>query len=442
MNTRTEAEFHSNKKTHVRFLILFFIFIITAISYADRVALSIVGSDLIKEMNLDVATLGRIFSAFGIAYMLMQIPGGYLLDRYGSIKIYAYSLFFWSLFTLLHGFVFFAPAMYIVISLALLQFFLGVAEAPAFPANTRIVATWFPTKERATAASIFNASQYFSLAVFSPVLSWITYNFSWQYVFIVMGLIGFIFSLIWIMFVRNPLDHNSVSAAELDYIEQGGAMIHMDKPKAKNKSPSMMDLKRLITNRTMFGIFLSQYFLNTITWFFLVWFPIYLVQAKGFPVVKAGLVAAIPAIFGFSGGILGGVFSDFLLKKGFSLTVARKVPIIIGMLLAACIVLCNYTANNTVIIILMALAFFGKGFGALGFPVITDTAPKEMVGLCAGIFNVFGNIAPVVTPLVIGTLVKETHSFNAALIYVSCSALMSMFCYLFVVKDIKRFEIQ
>ncbi len=135
-------------------------------------------------------------------------------------------------------------------------------------------------------------------------------------------------------------------------------------------------------------------------------------------ILKVGLVASIPALCGFAGGVLGGVFSDYLIKRGLSLTPARKLPIVLGMLLASTIILCNYTNNTTLVVMLMALAFFGKGFGALGWPVISDTAPKEIVGLCGGVFNVFGNVASIVTPLVIGYPVSELHSFNAALVFV------------------------
>ena len=159
-------------------------------------------------------------------------------------------------------------------------------------------------------------------------------------------------------------------------------------------------------------------------------------------ILKVGLVASIAALCGFAGGVLGGVFSAYLIKRGFSITLARKLPIVLGMLLASTIILCNYTDNTTLVVALMALAFFGKGFGALGWPVISDTAPKEIVGLCGGVFNVFGNVASIVPPLVIGYLVSELHSFNAALMFVGCSALMAMVCYLFIVGDIKRMELQ
>lgn len=388
--------------------------------------------------------MGYIFSAFGWAYLLMQIPGGWLLDRYGSKRVYTYSLFFWSLFTFTQGFVDMFPIAYAAISMFIMRFMLGFSEAPSFPANARIVAAWFPTKERGTASAIFNSAQYFSLAIFSPLLGYLTFAWGWQHVFTVMGGLGFILTIFWVKFIHNPTDHPDMSASELEYIKQGGAVVDMDhkKPNGQKSGPKLDYMKQLLSSRMMLGVFFGQYFINTITWFFLTWFPIYLVQDKGMSILKVGMVASVPALCGFAGGVLGGVFSDSLIKHGHSLTFARKLPIVLGMLLASSIILCNYVDSDIVVVALMALAFFGKGFGALGWPVIADTAPKEIVGLCGGMFNVFGNVASIVTPLVIGYLVKELHSFNAALIFVGCSAIMAMFCYLFIVGDIKRLELK
>jgi len=434
----------SKKGMPTRYLILLIIFIVTAINYADRATLSIAGTEVAKELQLSAVSMGYIFSAFGWAYLLMQIPGGWLLDRYGSKKVYTYSLFFWSLFTFLQGFVDVFPLAWAGVSMFIMRFMLGFSEAPSFPANARIVAAWFPTKERGTASAIFNSAQYFSLALFSPLLGWLTFAWGWEHVFTVMGVIGFVLTGMWVKFIHNPTDHPNMSANELEYITKGGAVVDMDhkKPGAAVAGPKMHYIKQLLTNRMMLGVFFGQYFINTITWFFLTWFPIYLVQEKGMSILKVGLVASIPALCGFEGGVLGGVFSDHLIKRGATITLARKLPIVLGMLLASSIILCNYTDNTTLVVTLMALAFFGKGFGALGWPVISDTAPKEIVGLCGGVFNVFGNVASIVTPLVIGYLVSELHSFNAALVFVGCSALMAMFCYLFVVGDIKRMELR
>ena len=438
-----DAASETKKGMHTRYYILLIIFIVTAINYADRATLSIAGTEVAKELQLSAISMGYIFSAFGWAYLLMQIPGGWLLDRYGSKKVYTYSLFFWSLFTFLQGFVDMVPLAWAGVSMFLMRFMLGFSEAPSFPANARIVAAWFPTKERGTASAIFNSAQYFSLAIFSPLLGWLTFAWGWEHVFTVMGAIGFVLTIMWVKFIHNPTDHPKMSAAELEFIKKGGAVVDMDHKKtATDSGPKLHYIKQMLTNRMMLGVFFGQYFINTITWFFLTWFPIYLVQEKGMSILKVGMVASIPALCGFAGGVLGGVFSDSLIKRGHSLTLARKLPIVLGMLLASTIILCNYTDNTVLVIALMALAFFGKGFGALGWPVISDTAPKEIVGLCGGVFNVFGNVASIVTPLVIGYLVSELHSFNAALLFVGCSALMAMICYLFVVGDIKRMELQ
>lgn len=438
-----DAASETKKGMHTRYYILLIIFIVTAINYADRATLSIAGTEVAKELQLSAISMGYIFSAFGWAYLLMQIPGGWLLDRYGSKKVYTYSLFFWSLFTFLQGFVDMVPLAWAGVSMFLMRFMLGFSEAPSFPANARIVAAWFPTKERGTASAIFNSAQYFSLAIFSPLLGWLTFAWGWEHVFTVMGAIGFVLTIMWVKFIHNPTDHPKMSAAELEFIKKGGAVVDMDHKKTTTDSgPKLHYIKQMLTNRMMLGVFFGQYFINTITWFFLTWFPIYLVQEKGMSILKVGMVASIPALCGFAGGVLGGVFSDSLIKRGYSLTLARKLPIVLGMLLASTIILCNYTDNTVLVIALMALAFFGKGFGALGWPVISDTAPKEIVGLCGGVFNVFGNVASIVTPLVIGYLVSELHSFNAALLFVGCSALMAMVCYLFVVGDIKRMELQ
>ncbi|MDY0971336.1 MFS transporter [Siccibacter turicensis] len=439
-----DTAIESKKGMPTRYLILLIIFIVTAVNYADRATLSIAGTEVAKELQLSAVSMGYIFSAFGWAYLLMQIPGGWLLDRYGSKRVYTYSLFFWSLFTFLQGFVDFMPLAWAGISMFMMRFMLGFSEAPSFPANARIVAAWFPTKERGTASAIFNSAQYFSLALFSPLLGWLTFAWGWEHVFTVMGVIGFVLTFLWTKFIHNPTDHPRMSAEELAFISKGGAVVDMDHKKkdGANGGPKLHYIKQMLTNRMMLGVFFGQYFINTITWFFLTWFPIYLVQEKGMSILKVGLVASIPALCGFAGGVLGGVFSDALIKRGKSLTLARKLPIVVGMLLASTIILCNYTDSEVLVIALMALAFFGKGFGALGWPVISDTAPKEIVGLCGGVFNVFGNVASIVTPLVIGYLVSELHSFNAALVFVGCSALMAMVCYLFVVGDIKRMELR
>ncbi|OLU25041.1 MFS transporter [Pseudomonas sp. PA15(2017)] len=425
------------KKTHVRYLILLMLFLVTTINYADRATISIAGSSMQKDLGIDAVTLGYIFSAFGWAYVIGQIPGGWLLDRFGSKRVYAAGIFIWSLFTLLQGFVGMMPVAWAVVTLFVLRFMVGFAEAPSFPGNARIVAAWFPTGERGTASAIFNSAQYFATALFAPLMGWIVYSFGWEHVFVVMGVLGIVFAGIWMKTIYNPKEHPRISAAEVEHIASNGGLVDMDQTKGSG-GPKWHYITQLLTNRMMVGVYLGQYCINAITYFFLTWFPVYLVQERGMTILKAGFIASLPAIMGFVGGVLGGVISDWLLRRGNSLTLARKLPIVCGLLLSTSMVLCNYVSAEWMVVGFMTLAFFGKGLGALGWAVVSDTSPKQIAGLSGGLFNTFGNIASITTPIVIGYIISATGSFKWALVYVGANALVAVFSYLFIVGRIQR----
>lgn len=428
--------------TRVRYWIVFFLFLLTSVNYADRATLSIVGTALTDELKLDTVAMGYVFSAFAWAYVICQIPGGWLLDRFGSKRIYFWSIALWSVFTLLQGFVGWLGATGAIVALFVLRFLLGVAEAPSFPANARIVAAWFPTAERGTASAIFNSAQYFATVLFSPIMGWITHAFGWPPVFWFMGIVGLLFAAVWPRLIHSPKEHPSANAAEVAHIEKGGGLVDLDGKSAATGPVAWATIGQLLGNRMLLGIYLAQYCITTLTWFFLTWFPIYLVKDRGMSILKVGFVAALPALCGFAGGLLGGWFSDLLLRKGWSLTIARKTPIVAGLLLSVSMVACNYVESEVAVIFFMSLAFFGKGVGALGWAVISDTSPKSVTGLCGGLFNTFGNTAGIVTPIAIGYILKATGSFNWALVYVSAHAALAVVSYLAIVGEIKRVELR
>jgi MFS transporter, ACS family, glucarate transporter len=431
--------------THARYVIVAMLFFATAVNYADRATLSIAGTSLAKDLHLDPVAMGIVFSAFGWAYVAGQLPGGWLLDRFGSKRVYIASLLTWSGFTFLQGFVGWATAASAVTVLFGLRFLLGVAESPSFPGNSRIVAAWFPTAERGTASAIFNSAQYFSLVLFSPIMGWITHAYGWKYVFFFMGCVGFALTALFQKFVNGPKDDPRINAAEFEHIERGGALVNLDEKKpvvAAKSGPKWAHVKELLSSRMLLGVYLGQYCITTLTYFFLTWFPVYLIQGRGMSILKVGFVATLPALCGFFGGVLGGVFSDGLLRRGFSLTVARKTPIVLGMLLSTSMIACNYVDAQWLVVLIMAFAFFGKGIGALGWAVVADTSPKQIAGLSGGVFNMFGNTAAITTPIVIGFLVKGSGHFDGALIFVGANALAAILCYLLVVGEIKRLELK
>jgi len=432
----------ATKRSRIRLVILAMLFAATAINYADRATIAIAGPAMAKELGLDAVTMGYVFSAFAWSYVLAQLPGGWLLDRYGVKWVYAAAIFLWSAFTLMQGAVGFFSGFAAVAVLFGLRLAVGLAEAPVFPANARITAAWFPANERGMASAFFNSAQYFATVLFAPLMGWIVHSFGWHHVFTVMGALGIAFALLWTQVVHGPREHPGLNPAERDDLEAGGATMDMDGRKAETATRAGRTLRQLLSERMLLGIYVGQYCINTLTYFFLTWFPVYLVKERGLSILQAGFAATLPALCGFLGGILGGVISDQLLRRGYSLTAARKIPIVSGMLLSMAIIGCNYVRADALVVGLMALAFFGKGIGALGWAVVSDTSPKESGGLSGGMFNTFGNLAGITTPIVIGYIVRETGSFNGALVFVGLNALVAGLCYLVVVGEIRRVELK
>ncbi|BAM91944.1 major facilitator superfamily D-glucarate permease [Bradyrhizobium oligotrophicum S58] len=433
------------RRSRVRLFIVTMLFLVTTVNYADRATLSIAGPSLSKELHLDPVAMGYVFSAFGWSYVLAQVPGGWLLDRFGSRWVYACSIVIWSVFTMMQGWIGFFSGGAAVAALFALRFMVGFAEAPSFPANARIVAAWFPSNERGTASAFFNSGQYFATVIFAPLMGWIAHEFGWRHVFTVMGALGILMGLLWIKTMYGPKEHPGINEAELDYIKEGGALVDMEGArdgKAAAGGPTWSHIGQLLSNRMMLGVYIGQYCINTLTYFFLTWFPVYLVKERGLSILQAGFVATLPALCGFIGGVLGGFISDAILRKTGSLTLARKIPIVGGMLLSMAIIGCNYVDGQALVVGLMALAFFGKGIGALGWAVVSDTSPKEAGGVSGGLFNTFGNLSSITTPIVIGYILSATGSFNGALVFVGVNALVAAFAYLFIVGRIQRVELR
>lgn len=431
------------RRTRVRFLILLLIFLLTTINYADRSTFSIAGDAASRDLGLDPVQMGYILSAFAWAYVLGQIPGGALLDRFGTKLIYTIAIALWSLFTLVQGFSGFLAGSMIFIGLFAMRFMVGLAESPSFPGNARLVAAWFPGSERGTASAIFNSAQYFSLVVFAPFMGWLVHTFDWHSVFFVMGGLGIVAAFVFWKLIHSPVEHPSVNQAELDYIAAGGGLINMeDKSITKSAAFSWANVKQVLGSRMLMGVFIGQYGINVLTYFFVTWFPIYLVKERGLNILEAGFAAAAPALCGFAGGVLGGFISDYLLKKTNSLTIARKTPLLIGMVLSALIIACAYLESSTLIIIVMAVAFFGKGIASLGWAVVSDTSPREFVGVTGGIFNTFGNTAGIVTPIVIGYIVAATGSFDGALWFVGLHCVLVIAAYFLITGKIERLTLK
>ncbi len=414
---------------------------VSCFSFADRSALSQAAAAMPEAMNLDPRRLGFLLSGFGWAYALGQLPAGGLLDRFGSKRVYGIGIVLWSFFAFLTGCAGYVAASLVFTVILVLRILSGLAQAPVFPGNGRIVAAWFPTSERGRASAIFNSAQYFTLPLFAPIFGWLIHWAGWRACFWFLGALGALLALVWFTNIYGVKQHPRIAPAEVAFIERGGGLVNTDAQSAARRNTlTWATVKMLLSYRMLVGVYIGQFCINTLTWFFLTWFPLYLAQARHMSVLKVGLAAAVPGLCGGVGGILGGVLSDALLQRGHSLSFARKLPIMAGMGLSMTIVACNYAHSVALMLFFMSLSFFGKGVGALGWTVVSDTSPKGMVGMNGALFNLCGNMAGVTTPLVIGAIVERTHSYNDALVFVSFIAFCTIVCYGPVVGEIKRLD--
>ncbi len=424
-------------KTRVRYGMLFLVFLNVVINYIDRSNISVAGAALSKDLDLSPVQLGYIFSAFGWSYALLQIPGGLLADRYAPRILYAVCLITWSIVTIGQGFVRSFGALFA------LRLATGTFEAPSYPINNRIVTSWFPEGERAWAIALYVSGQFIGLAFLTPVLVAIQVWAGWQGLFVVTGLVGIVWGFVWYQLYRDPLDHTGVSASELAYIEAGGAVLSGQKNNAVSAASLWQwhNVKQVLTNRTLWGVYIGQFAVNSMLWFFLTWFPTYLVKFRGLDFIKSGYLASVPFLAACAGLLLSGYVSDRLVRQGRSVEVARKTPIIIGMLLSVSIVGANYSDSTTMIIFFMALAFFGSGMALISWIFVSLLSPKPLIGLTGGIFNFAGNLAAIVVPIVIGYLAAD-GDFRPALVFISALGLVGALSYSFIVGKIERVELR
>ncbi|MDR3537392.1 MAG: MFS transporter [Acetobacteraceae bacterium] len=418
--------------TRVRFGIMVMLFVVVVINYLDRSNLSIAGPMLAQDLHLDPARMGWLFSAFGWTYAFCQIPGGWAVDRVKPRFLYAALLIGWSLATFSLGF---AGSIAVLIAL---RFAIGALEAPSFPINNRVVTTWFPERERATAISFYTSGQFVGIAFLTPVLSYLQATFSWEVVFMVTGGVGVVWGVAWFYLYRQPGEHRRVNQAEIEQIRAGGGLVDLDARGGKARVPlQWADLRLVLGSRKLWAVYIGQFCLTSAQWFFLTWFMTYLVQYRGLGYVRAGFFAMVPFFAAFCGVLTGGVLSDWLVRSGMSVGVARRIPIVGGLLLSMLIMGANYVQSPVLVIAFLAIAFFGNGFASITWVLVSSIAPARLIGLSGGCFNFFGNLSAFTVPMVIGYLVNGSD-FSPALSFIAALALIGALSYIFLLGKVER----
>jgi sugar phosphate permease len=405
-----------------RWHVLLWLLVGGIINYMDRASLSIAAPGMIHELGLTRTQIGLLGSVFAWTYAVMQLPAGWVIDRFGAKRAYALGMIWWSVATWLTGVVGSISALLVMRAL------LAVGEAPCWPTSAKITAAWFPAKERGFATGVWDSSSKWGPALAPAMLVALMIAFGWRSLFHVTGAFGIAFALLFLMLYRNPVDSKRLSKEEFAYIEAGGG------GHERSLTTSSIRWRSLFTRRSVWGMILG-YFCTIWLWnIFLVFLPLYLLDRFHISFTQLGVVAGIP----WAGGAVGEIAVGYLAKK----MVDRQwvSPIDAKRLLIACCAagaaVCaialpfTHALSVTLALFTVGLAFIAAVVGS-AWALAADVAPSSMVASVSAIQNFGGYFGGAFSPVVAGFIVDRTGSYALAFIsggiIAGCAALFYWF---------------
>jgi len=414
-----------SKATRARWFIGTFLCLGTAISYVDRANLAVGLPFMEHDLNISHAATGLLLASFFFTYAPGQLLGGRLVDLMGPRLAAGFATIWWSFFTAINavagGFA----------SLFAFRLGLGVGEAVGPSAFGKVVGRWFPLRERARAAALYDSGSRLGTALAFPIVSVIIFTWGWRASFAICGLLGIVWVIGWFSYYRDPEKHHRANQAEKDLILKGGARLVA---KAADPSTPRVRWIDLLKYRTVWGMMLGFFALNFAFYFFITWFPSYLVQARGMNLLKIAWVGMIPPLVAFFCEFFGGWLSDKLTMK-YGATRGRKIPIVIAMVLASSIALAAVVPSAAAAIGLLSLSMGCLAVAAASiWSLPSDVAPTEnQVGSIGGLQNFASNIAGILCPIFFGLFTGAgTGAFIFPLIVTGGIVVLGALCYLFL----------
>ncbi len=396
----------------VRWLIVALIAVATVINYIDRNALAVMWPEIAKEVGATKEDYALLVTVFMLFYAVGQFAFGRLFDLIGTRFGFALSIAVWSVSIALHS------VTHSILSFSLVRALLGLSEAGAWPGAVKANAEWFPARERALAQGVFNAGASIGAIVSAPLIALLFLQLGWRGTFLVVGAIGFLWLLPWLVIYRaGPDRHPWVSAAERALILDRPAT-----PAAEAAPEYLPTLRELMSHRQSWGIVIVRFLLDPIWWLFVSWLPIYLAETFGFDIKQIGIFAWVPFVGAMIGSLFGGWLSGRLIAAGWSVDRARKWTITLGGLVMAPALLGAVLAHDPKLAVLtIAVVLFGFQVAIGNIQTLPgDIFGGKSVGSLAGI----GGMAAVAGTLVTTWLVPVMTRHSYAPIFILVAALV------------------
>ncbi len=397
------------------------------VNFFDRICLSVAGPQLQHTLGLSASELGLLFSAFFWTYALSQIPAGLILDRWGVTRVGRWSAFLWGVASVITALASGFAGIFAARCL------LGIAEAASFPANSKATGYWFPRKERASSTALFDSAAKFSNVIGVPLVALAVVHFGWRWGFGLVAALSFVYFAAFYAIYRNPSAHPQLSAAEREYIVEGGGA-----PEGEMSANPFGMLGYLLRSRKVWGLSIGFAAYGYCFYLFLTWLPGYLVQTMHMSILTSAAFATIPWMCAtVSDLVVGGWLIDRLIARGHDETRVRKTVLLVGMFGGLAVIGATTTTNPAVAIAWISVALTGLAAAApVGWSLPSLIAPRGGVATVAGIMNFGNNLMGVAAPIVTGVTVGWTHSFTSAFLVAGAILLAGIASFVFLLGPI------
>ena len=377
----------------LRWWIIGLVFLATLINFMDRLTISVLAPVITTQLGLSNIEFASITTSFLVAYTVSQGVSGKLYDRIGTKRGFTLSILVWSLAACAHAF---ARGL---ISLISLRFLLGIGEAGNWPGAAKVIAEWFPVRERAFAMGIFNSGVAIGNIVAPPLIVFLQIRFGWQTAFLVTGGLGFVWLVLWLKFYETPERHASLSHEEYAHIKQG---------RETDTDSARFSWRRLLKYRQVWAIVLARFVTDPVWWLYITWLPLYLNRVRGFSLKQIGMFAWLPFVAADAGSLLGGWISGYLITRGRTTDKARKVVILIGALFMLAGIPAAVAESAMAALAFIALVTFGFQSWINNVQTIpSDLFPQQAVASVAGLGGVGAGAGAILFTLTTGWVVDH-----------------------------------
>ncbi len=385
----------------LRWIIAGLLLVVTLINYVDRMAISVIANRFMGDFHITTNDYGQIVALFMIAYALMYVGSGYIVDKLGTRLGMALFVGFWSVCQVLQGFTIGKW------SFAACRIGLGLAEPGSFPAATKAVDEWFPARQRALGVGIFNTGSIIGAAVASPLVAFVTLHFGWRTAFVVTGILGFIWLVAWLIFYQRPQNSRWLCTTEEAELRREGvitetvageALVAEEKPR----------WSAILRTRPGIMLILLRFLTDPVIYFVMFWLPFYLEKARGFDLTMIGEYAWVPWAVGGLGYTFGGWLSGRLMRNGWNIGKSRKTAMTVGALLLPSAILAPLVPSPALAIAAMCVVVLGHAIWVTNLMTLpTDLFSSNQVAAVAGLSGMGGAVGSALANWFTGSIVAH-----------------------------------